>query len=124
MATPSSVELGAPSGAATSDEAARRPSLVDCDVPPLIGDVRVLAPRLSARAARRVFGGQLGTFARDPNRIPHPTSGLRLHAAPPAGGPAGSDPTFARAQWMDRYGISAAVLVPVQAGLTIPWGDE
>lgn len=98
--------------------------LVDCDLHPLIADMRVLGPRMSERAARRAFGGHLGTAARDPNRIPHPTGGLRLDSVPPGGGPAGSDPAFARDQWLDPYGISAAVLIPVQAGTVIPWGDE
>ena len=34
-----------------------------------------------------------------------PSSGLRLDALPPGGGPAGCDPAFARDQWLDPYGI-------------------
>jgi predicted TIM-barrel fold metal-dependent hydrolase len=98
--------------------------LVDCDVHPLIKDTSVLAPRLSKRVARRVFHGNVGKFARDPNRIPHPSNGLRLDAFPPGGGLPGSDAAFAREQWMDPYDISAAVLIPVQTGVVIPWGDE
>ena len=62
---------------------------------------------MSKRAVRRVFGEQLQVYARDPNRIPHPTSGLRLDALPPRGGAArlrprrtrrssGSTPTTSR----------------------------
>jgi predicted TIM-barrel fold metal-dependent hydrolase len=99
-------------------------ALVDCDVHPLIRDVSALKSRMSRRAARRVFGEQVQTSARDPNRIPHPTSGLRLDAVTPSGGPPGSDPQFAREQWMDRYDVSAAILIPIQSGAVIPWGDE
>src|SRR5947199_1748131 len=98
--------------------------LVDCDVHPLVGDVTVLREYMSTRAARRIFGETLQVYARDPNRIPHPTSGLRLDALTPAGGAPGSDPAYALEQWIDPYDITAAVLIPVQAGVMIPWGDE
>ena len=98
--------------------------LVDCDVHPLVGDVTVLREYMSTRAARRIFGETLQVYARDPNRIPHPTSGLRLDALTPAGGAPGSDPAYALEQWIDPYDITAAVLIPVQAGVMVPWGDE
>ena len=98
--------------------------LVDADVHPLINDTSILAKKMSVRARRRVFSGNVGKFARDPNRIPHPSNGLRLDAFPPRGGQPGSDPAFALEQWIDPHGISAAVLIPVQAGVVIPWGDE
>jgi predicted TIM-barrel fold metal-dependent hydrolase len=109
---------------ATSNGPVRASTLVDCDVHPLLGDVLDLRPHMSARAARRVFGQQMQVYARDPNRIPHPSSGLRLDARTPSGGAPGSDPAFALEQWIDRYEIAAAVLIPVQAGVVIPWGDE
>jgi predicted TIM-barrel fold metal-dependent hydrolase len=118
---PTTIERGRD---ATTDEARRLPALVDCDVHPIIADVSVLKPNMSARAARRAFGADVPVYSRDPNRIPHPSSGLRLDAKTPAGGPPGSDPAFALEQWIDPCGIAAAVLVPVQAGLVIPWGDE
>ena len=99
-------------------------AIVDCDVHPLIGDIARLRQHMSARAIRRVFGEQVQVYARDPNRIPHPTSGLRLDARTPSGGPAGSDPAFAIEQWIDPYEIAAALLIPIQSGLVIPWGDE
>jgi uncharacterized protein len=98
--------------------------LVDCDVHPLVADVTALREHMSARAARRIFGETLQIYARDPNRIPHPTSGLRLDALTPTGGPPGSDPAYALEQWIDPCDITAAVLIPVQAGVMIPWGDE
>jgi predicted TIM-barrel fold metal-dependent hydrolase len=99
-------------------------ALVDCDVHPLIGDIGGLRKHMSTRAVRRVFGEQVQVYARDPNRIPHPTSGLRLDAVTPSGGPAGSDAAFALEQWIDPYDIAAALLIPIQSGLVIPWGDE
>src|SRR3954447_16136746 len=109
---------------APEGEVVRATTIVDCDVHPLIGDVADLRPFMSSRAARRVFGQQVQVYARDPNRSPHPTSGLRLDARTPSGGAPGSDPAFALEQWIDRYEIAAAILIPVQAGIVIPWGDE
>ena len=105
--------------------APRAHSLVDCDVHPLVRDVRQIANRMSARAARRVdVSGHIGGAAREPNRTLHPTGPLRLDAVPPEGGPPGCDPEFARATWLDRYEISDAVLLPIQAAAVISWADE
>jgi predicted TIM-barrel fold metal-dependent hydrolase len=99
--------------------------LIDCDVHPLVRDIREIAARMSKRAARRVdVSGHVGGAAREPNRTLHPTGPLRLDAVPPSGGPPGSDPEFARSTWLDGYGISAAVLVPIQAAAVISWSDE
>src|ERR1700759_5306785 len=97
-------------------------ALVDCDVHPLIADIGGLRPHMSKRAVRRVFGEQVQVYARDPNRIPHPTSALRLDARTPSGGPPGSDAAFALEQWIDPHDIAAALLIPIQSGLVIPWG--
>ena len=109
---------------ARKEVAGRDYPLVDSDVHPLVADVTVLREHMSARAVRRIFGETLQVYARDPNRIPHPTSGLRLDALTPSGGPPGSDPAYALEQWIDPCEITAAVLIPVQAGVMIPWGDE
>lgn len=98
--------------------------IVDCDVHPLIGDPNKLKRHLTPRAQRRVFGLDLQPIARDPNRIPHPSSGLRLDARTPTGGAPGSDPVFALEQWIEPYGITASILIPIQPGAIIPWGDE
>lgn len=119
--TPSTVEKSREGGVGEQSAA---PGLIDCDVHPVISDVSVLRPNMSKRAARRAFGADVPVYSRDPNRIPHPSSGLRLDALTPSGGPPGSDPAFAVEQWIDPCGIAAAVLIPVQAGLVIPWGDE
>jgi len=47
---------------------------------------------------------------RFPNRSPHPTTGLRLDARPPSGGPPGSAAAFELKQWLEPYEIAAAVL--------------
>jgi predicted TIM-barrel fold metal-dependent hydrolase len=99
-------------------------AIVDGDVHPTVADVSQLRHHMSKRAARRVFGEELGVYARDPNRIPHPTSGLRLDARTPGGGVPGSDPAYCNEQLMDRYDITAAVLTGIQSGLIISMGDE
>lgn len=103
---------------------ARLLSLVDCDVHPLV-ELDRLTARMSRRAARRVpTGGHIGGAAREPNRTLHPTGPLRLDAVPPGGGPAGSDPVFARDTFLDAFDVSVAVLVPIQAAAVIGWSDE
>jgi uncharacterized protein len=98
-------------------------AIVDGDVHPSVADVSELREHMSKRAARRIFGEELAVIARDPNRIPHPTSGLRLDAKTPSGGVPGSDPAYCNEQLMDRYDISAAVLTGIQSGLIISMGD-
>jgi predicted TIM-barrel fold metal-dependent hydrolase len=111
--------------ATPGEDAPSAHSLVDCDVHPLVRDVRQIAARMSTRAARRVdVSGHIGGAAREPNRTLHPTGPLRLDAVPPGGGPPGCDPDFARTTWLDRFDISAAVLVPIQAAAVISWSDE
>jgi uncharacterized protein len=106
-------------------EPPRELSLVDCDVHPLVHDMTDIARRMSTRAARRInLVGNAGVPGREPNRVLHPTGPLRHDAVPPGGGPAGSDPAFARDQWLDRYDVSAAILVPIQAAAVVTWADE
>lgn len=100
------------------------PALIDVDVHPVVEDMSSLQRHMSQRAVRRAFGLGMNVISRDPNRIPHPSSGSRLDALTPSGGPPGSDPQFAVDQWMDPFDVSAAVLIPVQAGTIVPWGDE
>src|SRR4051794_26567048 len=100
-------------------------SLIDCDFHPLVRDMEEIARRMSPRAARRVdTKGHIGGAAREPNRALHPTGPLRPDALPPRGGPPGSDPDFAAEKWLDRYEISRAVLLPIQAAAVINWADE
>jgi predicted TIM-barrel fold metal-dependent hydrolase len=54
----------------------------------------------------------------------HPTGPLRLDAYPPSGGPPGSDPEFTRDTWLEPFGITAAMLMPIQAAAVIAWADE
>ena len=110
--------------ATSGDGIANLPAIVDCDVHPSVADISQLRSYMSKRAARRVFGKQLAVYARDPNRIPHPSSGLRLDALPPRGGVPGSDPAYCAEQLLDPYGISAAVLTSIQSGIVASWGDE
>jgi len=46
---------------ATTAEAERLPALIDCDVHPTIRDQSVLAPRMSKRVARRIFGSRVSS---------------------------------------------------------------
>ena len=97
--------------------------IVDCDVHPVIHDLSALQRNMSARVRRRVFGQDLQLVARDPNRIPHPSSGLMLDAVGPNGEAPGASPSFAIEQWIDPYGINSSILIPIQSAVITPWGD-
>ena len=98
--------------------------MIDCDVHPLIGDVGGLRQHMSHRAARRAFGEKVQVSRATPTASPIRPAGCgstpgRRGAARPARMPpsawnSGSNP----------YEIAAAVLIPIQSGLVIPWGDE
>lgn len=91
--------------------------IVDCDVHPLIGDIKVLTPYLSS-AWREYFnfGGTRSDngfiYARARDRYNHPNATYRLDAVPDKGGPAGSDPAFTIAHHIEPFGITTALLLP------------
>ena len=87
-------------------------SLIDCDVHNSPRSIADLLPYLSERW--KAYIGQSG-FAGPPGPT-YPkgfANAARRDAWPPDGGPPGSDPDFARAQLLDRWGIDAAVLNPL-----------
>jgi predicted TIM-barrel fold metal-dependent hydrolase len=101
--------------------------IFDCDVHPKEG------PAFIERLPRR-WRDYLDTVGRRalPSygvTVPGKPGALRRDAAPPGGGPIGSDPDFAREQLLDEYDISCAVLnnidvlssggVPVELELAI-----
>ena len=101
-----------------------RYALIDCDVHPLIGDIGGLRKHMSKRAVRRVSasrsrstrGIRTGSHTRPAACGSTP---VRRAAARPARTP--------RSPWSSGsipYDIAAALLIPIQSGLVIPWGDE
>src|SRR5258708_1842253 len=86
--------------------------IVDCDVHPNAdGNLLPYLPERWRQHLSRVGvrGNSHGV------RSPHRPMASRLDAAPPGGGSPGSDPEFAREHYLDEYGISAAVLNPLEA---------
>jgi uncharacterized protein len=101
------------------------PNLIDCDVHPLVDDFPAFVERLSPRAAACARNARIaGGIPREHNRILHPTGGLRHDARTPSGGLPGSDPEFARQQLLEECGVTAAILVPIQAAAVTAWADE
>jgi uncharacterized protein len=90
--------------------------VVDCDVHPALRSAAELLeympePWRSREAARKAYGGS------QPSHI-YPlagANGVRLDATPPSGGPAGSDPDFARKQLLEGSGVDLAILIPLGA---------
>jgi hypothetical protein len=101
-------------------------SIVDCDVHNNLPRRDALKPYLASRfhvywdrmwVATDTHSGQL-VGAR-----PIPNSNRR-DATPPSGGPAGSDLDFMRTQHLDRYGISKAILHPINEVVLLPKQGE
>lgn len=112
-----------PSSSARASERAAM-TLVDCDVHPLIPIEDVFA-KMTPRAMRDIFlSGHITGTSREFNRNLHPSGALRLDAAPPKGGHAGSDIDFLIEDWIERANVSAALMSPVQATAVVPWAND
>ncbi len=112
-------------GTGLSKPVAAALSIVDCDFHPFVPLQEVIA-RMPARARRSVqVSSYAAVLGREHNRFLIPTGEpLRLDAVPTRGGLAGSDPAFAVADYLDRWGIAAAVMMPIQAMGVIAWAAE
>lgn len=92
-------------------------AIIDCDVHPLSDEQ---LPRFLSQRSRRYL--ELVGVRRLPAEAVLRTGmrpdASRLDTVPPSGGRPGSDPEFARAQLLDEYGITAAVLNNIRLGST------
>jgi predicted TIM-barrel fold metal-dependent hydrolase len=107
-------------GAARQERSKRvRQQIIDCDVHPVTKDgIGSIAGYLSTEWRKRFE--QKGAFTQTSfltPRFSHPNGYIiRSDAAPPGGGPGGSDPKFVAADLLDRWGIDVAVLNSIQVG--------
>lgn len=110
---------------AEAGKASTRLSIIDCDFHPFVPLNEIIA-RMPARARRYVQPSDYAAvLGREHNRFLIPTGEpLRLDARPPNGGLAGSDPAFAVGDYLDRWGIAAAVMMPIQSMGVIAWAGE
>jgi predicted TIM-barrel fold metal-dependent hydrolase len=93
-------------------------SIIDCDIHPAMASPAALYPWLPARW--REHWGEYGTRLRQglSSSLPYPRmtpAACRLDAAPPKGGPAGSDLDYMRTTHLDPLGIELGVLQPLGA---------
>jgi predicted TIM-barrel fold metal-dependent hydrolase len=88
--------------------------LIDCDVHNTWGSADVLLPYLPPAFREYMERGELpggsGSFPAAHRPWLHPEDFKRTDAAPPDGGPAGSDHAFMCEQLLDRYAIDHAIL--------------
>lgn len=98
---------------------------IDCDVHPLIKSIDQLYPYMTTNWIKRLEFQNLGISSLGhPDRYAHPTGGVpRPDAAPPSGGPAGSDPLFAKEQYIDAFNPEKAVLNALQPATLVSWTD-
>ncbi|MEX2194323.1 MAG: amidohydrolase family protein [Thermoleophilaceae bacterium] len=98
--------------------------VIDCDVHPMIRDRgEPLEQYLPAPMRRRLAGRTTALVEPLPaSRFAHPGGHvLRPDARPPSGGPPGSDPEYVKEDLLDRFEVSAAVLLPLQGAATSAW---
>ena len=114
----------APSGNSNNSAPAAL-SIIDCDFHPFV-PLNQIITRMPARARRYVQPSDYAAvMGREHNRFLIPTGEpLRLDAKPTNGGLAGSDPAFAVGDYLDRWGIAAAIMMPIQAMGVIAWAAE
>lgn len=109
-----------PEGAGSAREKLK---IVDGDIHPYVS-LRDVRERMSARAWANSNIGSDAVPSREHNRFLHPTGPLRLDAVPPGGGLAGSDPEFARFDYLDRWNISAALICSTQTHAVVSWAND
>lgn len=97
--------------------------IVDGDIHPFVS-LRDVRERMTERAWRNSNIGSDSVPAREHNRFLHPTGPLRLDAVPPGGGLAGSDPSYAVIDYLDRYNISAGLICSTQSHAVVSWADD
>ena len=95
------------------------PSLIDCDVHPVVqGGMKTLFSYME-ESWRRRFEAKLTEVALTPLTVrfaPPNGSVIRADAATPEGGAGGSDPQFVKEDLLDRHGIDYALLNCLQPG--------
>lgn len=113
------------SGSTNINDAPASLSIVDCDFHPFVPFNEIIA-RMPSRVRRYVQPSDYAAvMGREHNRFLIPTGEpLRLDAKPTNGGLAGSDPAFAVVDYLDRWGIAAAIMMPIQAMGVIAWAAE
>jgi predicted TIM-barrel fold metal-dependent hydrolase len=97
--------------------------IVDCDIHPMVGDVRRLLPFMSESWRRHFEVRGMRVYARARDRYNHPNITYRADAVSPDGGPAGSDKEYMLATHIKPFGIASALLLPQQPYGVTAWGD-
>lgn len=98
--------------------------VIDCDVHPMLPDGgESLSPYLTEAMRQRLKGRTTALSEPLPaSRFSHPGGFvLRPDARPPTGGPPGSDPHFVQSEFLDRFGVAAAILLRLQGAATSAW---
>jgi uncharacterized protein len=100
------------------------PGIIDCDVHPYASGPTDIIPYMPRAWQERFTAQKFEMSGRSVHRYPHPVGGsLRTDAVPPGGGLAGSDPQYMIEHLIDRYDVSAALMIPIQACAVSAWTD-
>lgn len=98
--------------------------IIDCDVHPYASGPNEIVPYMPRAWQERFTAQKFELSGRSVHRYPHPVgSSLRADASPPGGGIPGSDPNYMIEHLLDRYDITAALMIPIQASAVSAWTD-
>lgn len=97
--------------------------IVDCDIHPMVDDVRHVLPYMPQAWRRHFEVRGMRVYARARDRYNHPNITYRADAISPAGGPAGSDIEYMLKTHIEPFGIASALLLPQQPYGVTAWGD-
>lgn len=116
------MSMGIPAETIESPTASRREprmDIIDCDVHPLVaGGVGTLRRYVTDGWRKR--WDYRGPALVPMSRYSHPAAvgnAIRVDATTPAGEPGGTDREYMRTDWLDRFNIRHAILLPLEAAL-------
>ena len=102
---------------------AKPQAVIDCDIHPTVRSAQDLLGYMSKSWQRHFDTRGIRLYGRARDAYAHPLRIHRLDAAPPGGGPAGSDPEYVLARHVAPNNIRAALLLPQEPYGAMAWGD-
>lgn len=95
---------------------------IDCDVHPMINNLQQLYPYIPENWKRRFEFQNIDiTSLKLPSRYVHPAGGTSRPDAKPEKGIPGSDPAFAKKQYLDPFKPHKVILNPLQPSAMVSW---
>lgn len=98
--------------------------IIDCDVHPMIGDIRQAFEHMPERWRRHFESRPLKISGRADDRYAHPSHPFRLDAIAGGARVGGTDAAFTARDLLDQHHIDVALLLPTQAAGVAGWVED